>query len=172
MKNHINVTFILWSPICNKAGYWTMNRMKDCLVVNIVFFKPMIPFVTQSSAKLCYRSTDSNKRRTLLLKEKNITWIQLVHLSQNLRFCSPTTERNCRQGWSSKTRPQPWPRRSCYHETWGQIGSSGLKNMIQRHRLWSSSYSSNELNYEGSQKTWSNLAKSPSSANGCVEAPT
>ena len=47
-----------------------MNRMKDCLVVNIVHFKLMIPFVTQSSAKLCYRSTNSNKRRTLLLKEK------------------------------------------------------------------------------------------------------
>lgn len=54
---------MLWLPICNKAGYWTMNRMKDCLEVNIVHFKLMIPFVTQSSAKLCYRSTDSNKRR-------------------------------------------------------------------------------------------------------------
>ena len=70
MKNHIYILH-LWLPICNKAGYWTMNRMKDCLIVNIVHFKPMIPFVTQSSAKLCYRSTDSNKRRIIyLLKEK------------------------------------------------------------------------------------------------------
>ena len=67
-------TELLWSPVCYKACYWTMHGVKDSLIVNIVTFKLMIAFVTQSSAKFCYWSTEEYKikRRTWLLKENKL----------------------------------------------------------------------------------------------------